>query len=73
MLVLIKSEKSQLKMFKTKLTGEIRKLEKKLVEETSTKSVHSCVIQTKSNKFKQSLTKPNRVYPLKFLKMPQNP
>ena len=28
---------------------------------TSTKFVHSCVIQTKSNKFKQSLTKSNKV------------
>ena len=28
---------------------------------TSTKFVHSCVIQTKSNKFKQSLTKSKKV------------
>ena len=27
---------------------------------TSTKFVHSCVIQTKSNRFKQSLTKSNK-------------
>ena len=35
------------------------------------KFVHSCVIQTKSNKFKQSLTKSNKVdKSLKSIKVP---
>ena len=38
----LKSEKSQLKMSKTKLTGEIRKLEKKLVEEKSAINLKKC-------------------------------
>ena len=37
---------------------------------TSTKFVHSCVIQTKSNKFKQSLTKSNKVEKAVGLKIP---